>query len=93
MLFMVGWSVSTGAEIVKHAPGGDLSAFALTATLYIVMHFVFAYVDISWDARSMLLIGTMLGMLTLIERLANQPDHSFARSRTPSARVPVWPIA
>jgi O-antigen ligase len=79
LLFMVGWSIVVGADIVQRLPGGDMSAFALTATLYIVMHFVFAYVDISWDARSMLLIGTMLGMLSVIERLAARPRLSAAR--------------
>ena len=81
-LFMVGWSISVGVAIVQSLPGGDLNAFALTATLYIVMHFVFAYVDISWDSRSMLIFGSMLGMLSVIERLAALPTPLSTRSRS-----------
>ena len=80
-LFMVGWSISVGVNIVQSLPGGDLSAFALTATLYIVMHFVFAYVDISWDSRSMLIFGSMLGMLSVIERLSVLPTQASNGSR------------
>ena len=83
-LFMVGWSVSVGVNIVQSLPDGDLSAFALTATLFVVMHFVFAYVDISWDSRSMLILGSMLGLLSVIERLAVQPTQVSTRKRSHS---------
>jgi hypothetical protein len=54
-------------------PKNQLRAFALTATLYLVMHFVYAYVDISWDGASMVYIGAMMGLINSLERVAAQP--------------------
>ena len=45
----------------------------LTATLYIVMHFLFAYVDISWDGQSMLYVGLMMGIIACLERVVAKP--------------------
>jgi hypothetical protein len=50
-----------------------MSAIALVACLYIVMHFVYAYVDISWDIQSMLYVGTMMGILNSMERVVAKP--------------------
>jgi hypothetical protein len=50
-----------------------MSAFALTAILYIVMHFIYAYVDMSWEAQSMIFVGIMMGLINSFERIAEQP--------------------
>ena len=44
-----------------------MKAIALTATLYVVMHFIYAYVDISWEAQGMIMLGIMIGILNSIE--------------------------
>jgi hypothetical protein len=54
-------------------PGGDLSTVILTANLYIVMHFIYAYVDMSWDTQSMLYIGLCIGMINCVERIVAVP--------------------
>ena len=48
-------------------------AIALTATLYLVMHFLYAYVDISWDAQSMVYVGVMMGLINSLERIVEKP--------------------
>jgi hypothetical protein len=73
MLFLVGSAIMTGVSSVLRMPHNELRSIALTATLYLVMHFVFAYVDISWDIQSMLYIGTMMGVLCSIERVVDTP--------------------
>lgn len=73
MLFMVGYSVMWGARAIWRMPGGDLQAVAMTATIYLVMHFVYAYVDMSWDNQSMVYLGVMLGILNSIERIVAKP--------------------
>ncbi|MFN8502633.1 O-antigen ligase family protein [Kouleothrix sp.] len=73
MLMLVGMSIVVGSRALWRMPGGDLSAITLTATLYIVMHFVYAYVDMSWEAQSMLYVGTMMGIVNCVERLADTP--------------------
>jgi hypothetical protein len=71
MLFLVGSSIILGTRVFLRMPKNQLRAFALTATLYLVMHFTYAYVDISWDSQSMLYIGTMIGLLNSLERIAS----------------------
>ncbi len=73
MLFLVGLAISEGVRLVWRLPRGELRAIALVATLYIVMQFLYAYVDISWDIESMLYIGVMLGLIGCLERVAARP--------------------
>jgi O-antigen ligase len=73
MIFMIGTAMLVGVRVLWRMPGGDLSAFALMAMLYIVMHFIFAYVDMSWEAQSMIYVGTMMGLLNSLERIAAKP--------------------
>jgi hypothetical protein len=42
---------------------------ALTSLVYIIMHFVYAYVDMSWDNQSMLFVGAMMAVLGKIETI------------------------
>jgi len=73
MLFLVGYSLLRGARLIQTMPNGDLQAAALTATLYIAMHFLYAYVDMSWDNQSMLYVGVALGLINALDRIAAQP--------------------
>ena len=73
MIFLVGMSLMTGVRSLLRMPGGDLSAAALTMLLYIVMHFVYAYVDMSWDTQSMVYVGAAMGVLNSLERIVEQP--------------------
>ena len=48
------------------------------------MLFVYAYVDMSWDAQSMLYVGTALGLIGCLERLVapiQQPTSSRLRHK------------
>ncbi|MEO7912517.1 MAG: O-antigen ligase family protein [Roseiflexaceae bacterium] len=73
MLVLVGMSVMVGVRALWRRPGGDLSAFALMATLYVVMHFIYAYVDMSWETQSMIYVGVMMGLINNMERIAARP--------------------
>lgn len=73
MIFLVGMSLIVGAKTLLRMPGGELSAAALTMLLYIVMHFVYAYVDMSWDVQSMVYVGTAMGILNALERIVAKP--------------------
>jgi O-Antigen ligase len=73
MIFLLGMTMQVGARAVVRMPGRDLTAIALMALTYIVMHFVYAYVDISWESQSMVLVGTMMGLLNSLERIAAVP--------------------
>lgn len=69
LLLMIGLSIMQGVRATIRVPGGIIKAITLTATLYIIMHFIFAYVDISWDAKSMVYVGLALGILNCVEHI------------------------
>lgn len=75
MLYMIGSALIVGMRAFMRMPRDFMSAVTLTAILYIIMHFVFAYVDMSWGAENMLYIGMMMGLLNIAERIVeNQPQ-------------------
>lgn len=76
MLVLVGMAVSLGAGLTLRLDSNDLRAVALAATLYLIMHFIYAYADISWDAQSMVYVGAMMGVLNCLERIVEDPVRS-----------------
>jgi|SRR5579859_165768 len=81
MIFLVGLSILTGLQALMRVRDRDLRAAAFVATLYVVMHFVYAYVDMSWDIRSMVYMGAMMGLINGLERIAARPASSASPSR------------
>jgi hypothetical protein len=69
LLYLLGMSVMMGGRAILRAPAGDMRVIALVATLYLIMHFVFAYVDMSWDGQSMLYVGAMIGIINCLEHV------------------------
>lgn len=82
MIFLIGSSLSLGGRAIWNVPSGPLRVAAMTATVYIFAHFVYAYVDMSWDTISMVYVGSMMGLLNGIERVA---------ATTPAQIAPRWP--
>lgn len=82
MIFMIGTSIMLGARRVLEVPPGELRAIAAAGTAYIVMHFIFTYVDMAWDPVSMVYIGTIMGIINCLPRIA---DHEEAQ------QTPRWP--
>jgi len=73
MLYMVGMAIMVGVNAFRRMPPNNLRAIAVTGTLYIVMHFVYAYVDISWDTQSMLYVGAVMGVLNCMVYVVAKP--------------------
>ena len=63
LLYLLGMSIVSGGRAVRRIPAGDTRLIALAATLYLIMHFVFAYVDMAWDGQSMIYGGAMSGVI------------------------------
>lgn len=87
VLFLAGFSIMRSAAGVWLMPDRDLRAVAFTIAAYLLMHFVYAYVDMSWDAQSMLYVGTALGLVGVLERLvpvgASPPSDLLSRPKQP----------
>lgn len=74
MLFMIGFSIMTGVRTLELAIDGNSKAIAITATLYLVMHFLYAYADMSWDNQSMIYVGAMMGVINYLHHAARQEN-------------------
>lgn len=73
ILTLAGQAVLRGSWILLRLPDGSLSAVALTAVSYVIMHFIFAYVDIAWDVQSMIYLGAMIGIINCLEHVIAKP--------------------
>jgi len=73
MLMLTGMSMIVGGRAIWNMPYGPLRGVALTATLYVFMHFTYAYADMSWDGISMTFVGTMMGLINSLEVIAARP--------------------
>ena len=73
MLFFMGYSIMSGVRGMQRITDGELKAVAVTATIYLMMHFSYTYVDMAWDTQSMLYLGTMMGLINRLDHIAAEP--------------------
>ena len=76
-----------GAATVWPMPDSDLRAVAFTIAAYLLMHYVYAYVDMSWDGQSMLYVGTAFGLIGVLERLSKPPLPPVVTNRLPGRNM------
>jgi O-antigen ligase len=74
MLYLIGITISCGARAVIRTNEPDTKAVLVTALMFVVMHFMFSYVDIAWDSQSMLYLGCAMGMINSIEYILGLPE-------------------
>lgn len=72
MLYLIGLSLVLGGRAIRRAPQGDMQVITIVATLYLLMHYVYAYVDMSWDSVSMILVGAMLAVLNSFDEIISR---------------------
>jgi len=70
MLVLIGLAIVSGVRAVDRLPPDELGLVTLAATLYLVMHFIYACVDMSWDAASIVFVGTLMGVVNGAEWIA-----------------------
>ncbi len=73
LLYFIGSSIVTGTQAIGRTKDREVKAILVTATIYVVMHFLFAYVDLSWGTESMLFIGASIGILNCAEHILDNP--------------------
>lgn len=67
MLYMISISIIKASRIAWRLPSSELKVFAIVSTTFLFMHFIYAYVDISWTSQSMLYLGVTLGLIKIYE--------------------------
>ena len=90
LFYMIASVIGKGVKATVRMPGGDMSAIVGTMTIYVIMHFLFAYVDISWDTQNMIYLGTAFGIINSIERVVGSTVE-LAAKRWPWQPDPVQP--
>lgn len=73
MLLLTGMTMIVGGRAIWNVPYGPMRAVALMATLYVFMHFTYAYADMSWEGISMTFVGTMMGLINSLELIVARP--------------------
>ncbi|HMQ31510.1 MAG TPA: O-antigen ligase family protein [Chloroflexaceae bacterium] len=90
MLAVIGTAISLGVRTVFLAPRGPMRAVAFWSTSYMLMHFTFAYVDMSWGSESMIYLGMHIGLINILARIIAQPV-ALPQRRWPWQREPEQP--
>ncbi|MGH7289759.1 MAG: O-antigen ligase family protein, partial [Myxococcota bacterium] len=70
LLCLMGLAVLSGVRSLDRLPWDGLGFVVLMATLYLVMHFIYAGVDMSWDAASIVFVGALMGVIDRAESIA-----------------------
>jgi hypothetical protein len=73
LLFFIGSTVAVGVHTYDRIPTGNYKAIGATMVLYIIMHFVYAYVDMSWDVQNLTYIGTAVGIIASLDQVMAKP--------------------
>jgi hypothetical protein len=73
VIFLFGLSLALSARVCLRMPPGDMTVVAVAAMSLFAMHFLYAYVDMSWDIQSMIHIGTTMGLVNSLEAIVARP--------------------
>ena len=82
LMATIGMGVTVATRTLRRMPMDETGLIALVALSYIVMHFVFAYVDMSWDCPNMLMVGLAMGLASALPAVA---------AYQPETRTMRWP--
>ena len=69
MIFLLGSAVRMGVRGMMRVRPGREVLLVFAGTSYVVMYLVFAYVDIAWDARSMVALAVAMAVCSEFARL------------------------
>lgn len=70
MIVLIGLAIASGGGAVDRLPPDELGLVTLVATLYLLMHSIYACVDMSWDPASIAFVGTLMGIVNCAEWIA-----------------------
>jgi hypothetical protein len=73
MLYLLAAAIRHGTRRVMCAAPGYDGALLLTSVVFVVMYAVFAYVDVAWDAESMVFLGIAFALIGN-DALRDSPD-------------------
>src|SRR5262249_10246220 len=69
MMYLFCSALRSGARAMFETPEPDERVVTLTAAAYVLMYAVFAFVDMGWDARSMVMLGVAMAAIDRVSLL------------------------
>jgi hypothetical protein len=98
LLWTFATALRAGARALLSETDGATRALTVASTAYIVMFAIFAYVDIAWDTRNIVLLAVCLAQIERASDRRAAPPSDSPRRRRDAARVdvdasveaPVW---
>lgn len=63
LLYLFTRAVSVGVRDMRLRASPDAAALSLAAVIFVAMYAIFAFVDIAWDAQSMVILGLALATI------------------------------
>ena len=87
LLFLFGSAIRKGVRTALELPPGRDVVLATAALSYVVMYLIYAYVDVAWDARSMVCIALAMAVCADYSRLSDRV--SPAHGSLPAARAAI----
>jgi O-antigen ligase len=82
LLFLFASAIRQGTRSVLRLPRGRDRLVAFGAVSYVMMYLVYAYVDVAWDARSMVCVAVAMALCADFRWLPEEPQ----------VRVPARPV-
>jgi hypothetical protein len=68
LLYLFGLAFFTAGKAIIRYKDREIRGYLIFAVLYLVMHLVFSYVDISWDAQSMVYLGFAMSVINFFDQ-------------------------
>jgi hypothetical protein len=84
LLFLIAATLRAGTRASLALPSGDALAVTVGALAFIVMFFVFAYVDIAWGPRTCLFLAVCMATCVNMPRLAGVDRRGSSEKEAPS---------
>jgi hypothetical protein len=91
MLYLFSSTLRVGARAVRTDTDADRAALTFTSVAFVFMYAVFTYVDISWDAKNMVLLALAVSQISFAARAA-AAQSTDVTSSTPTVGGPL-PVA
>jgi len=92
LMFLIESIILLGIRVSGTVSDGELKAIALTWLLYVIMHFVYAYVDMSWDSQSMLYLGSAAGGLSVLMEAPFARSNQKIDQKKLLKKTPYWEL-
>ena len=89
MLYLFGTAMRTGARAALRTPRGEYAALTATSAAFVLMFAVYTYVDISWDAKSMVFLAIAMAQIDSVALVPEEAEADAEAAPVGEADLPL----